>query len=219
MGTTSWDRVLGAVLRARPRSLLLSILTQWSGKMVPSHVRARPQPSPPRCTWGAVNQLLLPASSSAPVVCPHQPPSSALVLWGRHRGKHSETERGLLSRQETRDMWELAGEVCKAGRPPGQSGGDGGCQACWEGGPELALAHGNSGGGGGRGQLWPGLCWGGVPPKLGLAWGLSGPGSWGRGSGTAGRVPGREPGHLVASTSASRVTEGIWFVSSVRGGG
>lgn len=60
---------------------------------------------------------------------PHPP----LVLWGRQRGKQSETERGLLSRRETRDMWELAGEACEAGRIPGQPGPTGGCLARWEG--------------------------------------------------------------------------------------
>ena len=58
----------------------------------------------------------------APVVRPPALPPP--VLWGRQRGKQSDTERGLLSRRETRDTWELAEEACEAGQTPGQPGTD-----------------------------------------------------------------------------------------------
>lgn len=58
----------------------------------------------------------------------------------------------------------------------------------------------------------------GVPGEPRPAWGLSSPGNPGTWPGTAGREQGAEPGHLVASTPASRGTGGIWLVSAVRGG-
>lgn len=91
-----------------------------------------------------------------------------------------ETKRGLLSRRETRDMWELAGEACGPGRSPGQPGPRGLLGrlggAAWSG----PWAHRQNGGGGWQAQPAPLGCAGSLPspdqPR-----GILGPGSPGCG--------------------------------------
>lgn len=136
-----------------------------------------------------------------------------------------ETKRGLLSRRETRDMWELAGEACGPGRSPGQPGPRGLLGrlggAAWSG----PWAHRQNGGGGGRlsqllsvvlgpsqAQTSPGAFWvlealGVVAPCHLL------------GCRTSGWVQGRAPWHREASRPVPRVTEDFWFISAVRAGG
>lgn len=129
---------------------------------------------------------------------PTQPPSPALVLWGRHRGKHSETERGLLSRRETRDTWELAGEACEAGRTPGWPGGYRGAARSAGGGGWGQAA----GAGFGTSEFRRGvvgsasfrLSGAGVPGEPRPAWGLSSPGNPGIWLGTAGGSRAQSPG-------------------------
>lgn len=108
-------------------------------------------------------------------------------------------------------MWELAEEVCEAGRTPGQPGRLG-VPANWVGEPEAGRGHPQSGEGWQAqpttlsvalgsppqpGALWPWKPWA-VGPGLCLLLGC----------GTAGWVQG-----------GSRVTGDVWFSSSVRGGG
>ena len=97
-------------------SPLLSFLTRpgegWFRVLSPHPLAAHGALSISRCC----------RQPGAPVVRPPAPPPP--VLWGRQRGKQSDTERGLLSRRETRDTWELAEEACEAGQTPGQPGTD-----------------------------------------------------------------------------------------------
>lgn len=198
-------------------------LTWCWGRVAP-----RALPSPPHRTWGAVNQPVLPASPAHLLCAPR--PRLPLVLWGRQRGKQSETERGLLSRRETRDTWELAEEACEAGQTPGQPGTDWGLpggqrgRGAWS----WPWAHGQNSA---RGrQAWPVPCWVVLRslPSRGQPQGPPGPGGPGGvahgpchllGIRTAGWAWNREAGHLAALTLAPHVTEGIWFISSVHGEG
>ena len=174
----------------------------------------------------SISQCCPPAQRTC---CAPPSPASSLGLWGRQRGKQPETERGFLSRRETRDTWELAEEACEAGRTPGQPGTDWGLPGGQGGGePGAGLGHvGRIQGRGGRhGQLLSGLYWAPAPawtstgaPWSWRPWGVAPSPCHLLGLGTVGRVWGREPGHLAALTPAPRVTEGIWFISSVRDGG
>lgn len=62
------DHLLGAVLRARQRSLLLPLLTQWSGRMVLSHMQAESSPLTPSQHMGHRQSVSAACQPGAPVV-------------------------------------------------------------------------------------------------------------------------------------------------------
>lgn len=114
-GGTPWAPHLCVGVPPGPRcsqagSPLLSFLGQGGSACSPHRLAAH----------GALSISQGRRQPAAPVVRPPAPPPP--VLWGRQRGKQSDTERGLLSRRETRDTWELAEEACEAGQTPGQPG-------------------------------------------------------------------------------------------------
>lgn len=93
------------------------------GRVVPSQMRAESSPLTPSPHMGC-RQSASAACQPRRTCCVHPSPrlfSSPLVETDRR--KQPKTERGLLSRRETRDTWELTGVPCEAGWTPGQPWG------------------------------------------------------------------------------------------------